>query len=242
LCLVGCARALAPSVHVAEPPRVATTPAPVAAPADEVEDAPPPKTCTYTARGSTTRFELVTPCAKAVSDDAACAAAKLAVRDTTGNELQRLDLASVCLVLADDDTLIQGATALYDAQSTIVTGDFDFDGREDFAVQVGADGPYGGPTFDVYLQTANGKFARSEPLSTLTRETLGFFQIDAAHKRLVTAAKSGCCWHQTEFLTIEKGAPKPVERFIEDATGDVVVETHEVLVGKTWRTTVTRHK
>ena len=244
LWLVGCARPVAPGVHVAEPPRVASAPpAPVPDPAPVAEVAPAPKTCTYGARGTTTQFEIVAPCTHVNDSVASCARATLAVRDSSGAEIQRFDLESACVVLAEDGKLLEGSTALYDAQSTIVPGDFDFDGREDFAVQVGDDGPYGGPTFDVYLRDASGKFVRSEPFSQITRETLGMFQVDASKKRLVTMAKGGCCWHQTEVLAIERGAPKPVERFTEDATGDdVVVETHEVLVGKTWRRTVKRHK
>ena len=244
LCLVGCARPVAPSVRVPAPPRVAiATPAPVPAPAPAPEPEPAPKTCTYGARGTTTQFEIVAPCTEVNDSVASCAPAKLAVRDSSGAELQRFDLESACVVLAENGKLLEGSTELYDAQSTIVPGDFDFDGREDFAVQIGNDGPYGGPTFDVYLRDASGKFVRSEPFSQITRETLGMFQVDASKKRLVTMSKSGCCWHQTEVLAIEHGAPKPVERFIEDATGDdVVVETHEVLVGKAWRRTVKRHK
>jgi hypothetical protein len=84
-------------------------------------------------------------------------------------------------------------------------------------------GPYGGPTFTVFLATASGDFVRSEALSRLTEETLGLFQVDMKRKRLVTLSKSGCCFHVTEELAMVNGKPVPVSRETEDGTGDALV-------------------
>ena len=105
-------------------------------------------------------------------------------------------------------------------------------------MQLDQHGPYGGPTFAVYLHAAGeDRFIRSEPLSRLTAETLGFFQVDAAKKRLITFQKSGCCFHVTEEHAIVGDKPHVVARFTEDATGidGFAVETEEHLVGGRWQ-------
>src|ERR1041385_1244796 len=48
---------------------------------------------------------------------------------------------------------------LYDEQSVVNVGDFNFDGMEDVALCDGANGSYGGPSYRVYLSSrAAGKF------------------------------------------------------------------------------------
>ena len=71
---------------------------------------------------------------------------------------------------------------MYDTQGTINVGDFDFDGEPDFAVQADERRPRtGGPTFRVFLFSKKlGRFVLSEPLSKLTEESLGFFEVDAS--------------------------------------------------------------
>ena len=142
------------------------------------------------------------------------------------------------LLLALTPTFAIGnASAQYDFR---IVGDFNFDGREDFAVQIDQSGSYGGPTFDVFLALPNGSFVRSEPLSRLTRERLGMFEVDAQKKHLVTFEKSGCCYHVTEELAVVGDAPVPVFRLIEDATGDAVIVTKERWVNGKWHRKVRR--
>lgn len=238
LAVASCGRAAVPHVSVATPTPtvVAVVHAPVAAP-------PKPAACSYDVRNASTRydFRVTTDAPCSTSDVATCVPGALAIRDKAGNAVARIVLDSVCLVQSGPGALLVDSSELYDSQGTILSGDFDFDGREDFAVQVGEDGPYGGPTFDVYVAHGD-QFARSEALSQLTRETLGFFQVDAAHKHLVTFAKSGCCWHVTETLAVQNGTPKPIARHTVDATDPtVVVETDEHLAGPRWLRTTTRH-
>jgi hypothetical protein len=149
-------------------------------------------------------------------------------------ELQRLRFDALWVELGQNREPLVNATRVYDAQGAINVGDFNFDGREDFAVQIDQNGPYGGPTFDVFLASDDGRFVRSEPLSRLTRETLGLFQVDAERQRLVTFAKSGCCWHVTEELEVVDNEPVPVFRHTEDATGDEVIVTEERLMNGRW--------
>ena len=218
LFFASCAAPQAPAVHLVPIPIPAPRPAPP----------PGPTLCTFDVKGAT-RFVLSAPCTKKDDLERCVGPASLVVREGDA-EVQRIPLERVC-PQGDDEQ-----------PGPLVRGDFDFDGREDFAVQTGEDGSYGGPSYDVFLRDAAGKFVRSEALSRITHETLGLFQVDVAHERLITFGKSGCCWHVTETLAVENGVPKPVARDVEDATDDaVVVETHERLVGGVWRKTVVRH-
>ena len=121
-------------------------------------------------------------------------------------------------------------------EGQVVFDDFDFDGRQDFAVHRDDSGPYGSGTFDVYLQNASNRFVRSAPLSELTETTMGLFTVDPARKRLVTSAKSGCCFHVTEDLEVIGGAPRAVHRVTEDALTDEdhVITTVEDFIGGRW--------
>jgi hypothetical protein len=164
--------------------------------------------------------------------------AELRVLSKAGTVLQSIDLGEAFVVFDEHGEPLVNSAELYDDQGTLNVGDFDFDGREDFAVQANQEGPYGGPTFSVFVQKASGeRWTRSEALSRLTRENLGFFRVDTARKRLVTMSKSGCCWHSTEEHAIVKGAPVVVHRVVEDATSDdgSVLQTEETLVKGKWQ-------
>jgi hypothetical protein len=115
----------------------------------------------------------------------------------TTTETQRLHLESVCIVRDPDGALLVNSAQPEEDQGTLVVDDFDFDGREDLAVQVSHKGSYGTPTFRILLgQAKPGEFAFSPELSKL--DSLGLFQVDQKRKRLVTHAKSGCCFHLDE--------------------------------------------
>jgi hypothetical protein len=137
------------------------------------------------------------------------------------------------IVVSDANGMpLVNASALYDDQGSIVVGDFNFDGREDFAMLTGQSGPYGGPTFTVFLASPSGPFVHSTPLSKLTDENLGLFKVDEKKKRLVTLAKDGCCLHVTQELAVVDNKPVLMDRVTEDGTsGDKLVVTHERRVG-----------
>jgi uncharacterized protein YecT (DUF1311 family) len=129
---------------------------------------------------------------------------------------------------------------LYDYQGVINVGDFNFDGHEDFAIQNGNNGSYGGPSYDVYLYSpAKNRFVYSPPLSNLIEETLGFFSVDPVKKRITTFGKGGCCYHETVTYAVINDKPVAVERYIENAMNvddkDGVAITEERLVGGKWK-------
>ena len=132
------------------------------------------------------------------------------------------------------------AAPLYGYQGVINVGDFNFDGQEDFGIQTGNNGSYGGPSYDVYLfNTKAQRFVLNASMTQLIVETLGFFEVDAAHKRLRTWAKDGCCYHERTVYAVDGDEPIAVERRIDDAQrGDKMKVTVETLVNGKWRTKV----
>lgn len=132
------------------------------------------------------------------------------------------------------------AAQRYERQGAINVGDFNFDGHEDFAVQNGNQGSYGGPSYEVYLYSpAASRFVANAQMTGLVAETLGFFEVDAKAKRLKTAAKSGCCYHEYVEYAVLDGTPVAVHRLIEDAMGvgedGRMTVTEETLVKGRWR-------
>lgn len=111
---------------------------------------------------------------------------------------------------------------LYNEQSPLIFDDFNFDGTEDIAIRNGNQSGYGGPSYDIYVNNSTKKqFVPSEELTALAYENLGMFQTDPERKRIITFAKSGCCWHITkEYAVIPKKGLRKVYEMEEDATGD----------------------
>ncbi len=153
--------------------------------------------------------------------------------------VQSIRLENIFVSFASSSKPLVNSAKLYDYQGVINTGDYNFDGYEDFAVQNGNQGPYGGPSYTVFLYTPRtGGFSESESLSSLTMETLGFFRVNTKGKLLETMSKSGCCYHEFVKYRVIDNEPVAVFRRIEDATsqqGDFVRITEERLVGSKWR-------
>ncbi|MBN1611830.1 MAG: hypothetical protein JW940_34685 [Polyangiaceae bacterium] len=165
------------------------------------------------------------------------------LRKGSATEIQRLTFPNVSIVRSESNEVLVNTAELHEYQGSLVLDDFNFDGHQDLAVQVGQDGPYGGPSFEVLLYRAHrGRYELSEPLSALTRENLGLFEVIPARKRIATFAKSGCCYHVTQQYEFVGTKPVMVARHIEDALGTegFLVETTEDLVKGRWVRTVHR--
>ena len=147
-----------------------------------------------------------------------------------------------------DDTQIQldengnaqaNISMLYDNQSAVNIDDFNFDGMEDVAICDGANGSYGGPSYQVYLSSkAAGKFVYSKSFTDLGSH-LGMFEVDKKKKVLRIFDKSGCCWHVTEEYSVVNNNPVKVFSEEEDATipdeTKVKITTKTLVKGK-WQT------
>jgi uncharacterized protein YecT (DUF1311 family) len=156
---------------------------------------------------------------------------------------QTIMFEKVFAILGKDGKPLANTAELYDDQGLINVGDFNFDGYEDFAVQTGNDGSYGGPSYSVYLYVpSEEKFHPSAPLSKLTVEGLGFFDIDAKHKHLIVLSKSGCCYHERTQYSIKQNLPVPDSRDIEDGTKDpnYLLISHQRYVNGKWLGTTKR--
>lgn len=152
--------------------------------------------------------------------------------------IQTIFMENIFASLDEKGRPLANATRLYDTQGVINVGDYNFDRHEDFAVQNGNEGSYGQPSYSIYLfAPARGIFELSEPLSALTNESLGMFQVDKKDGHLVTFSKSGCCYHETVEYAVTNNQPVPVSRVIEDATKDPnsVVVRHETYVHGKWQ-------
>ena len=101
-------------------------------------------------------------------------------------------------------------------QSVLIYEDFNFDGMKDLAIEDGQNSCYHGPSFVVYLATAQG-FARNAGFTQLAQEYCGMFSVDRARHRLSTMTKSGCCWHQYSEYVVRNNRPEAVSIVEEDA-------------------------
>ena len=154
--------------------------------------------------------------------------------------VQRIPMNNIFLSFRGDGEPLVNSARMYDYQGVINVGDFNFDGQEDFAIQNGNYGSYGGPSYDVFLHLAKGeRFRYSPALSDLILESLGFFGVDSNSKRLNTLAKSGCCYHEATQYKVVNDQPVPVSRWVQDASRDqrYYYDYSEKLVGGKWKRT-----
>ena len=134
---------------------------------------------------------------------------------------------------------------LYNEQSPLIFEDFNFDGSEDLAIRNGNNSGYGGPSYDVYVFNSTKKqFVTSGELTNLAYENLGMFQTDPQRKRIITSAKSGCCWHiTTEYTIVPKRGLQKVYELEEDAQGgEFVTVTTRNFVNNKWVSKAKKYK
>ncbi|MBE0391226.1 FG-GAP repeat protein [Flavobacterium sp. PL002] len=136
---------------------------------------------------------------------------------------------------------------LYNEQSPLIFEDFNFDGHEDLAIRNGNNSGYGGPSYDVYVfNITKTKFVLSKELTALAFENLGMFQTDTKRKRIITFAKSGCCWHiTTEYEIVPMKGLHKVYELEEDAMNDAgnsVIVTTRKWINNKLKTEVKKYK
>lgn len=154
---------------------------------------------------------------------------------------QVVELADTYVDLSEGGEPLVNTTMLYDKQSVVDVGDYNFDGMEDVALCNGQNGSYGMPSYDVYLSSrAAGKFVYSPAFSKLASH-LGMFTVDAKNRTIETFDKSGCCWHITERYHVVAGKPRKVFEMVEDATipdeSKVKITTKTLVAGR-WKVSV----
>jgi hypothetical protein len=165
-------------------------------------------------------------------------------RKESTKPLQTIAMRDIFISLKNGGEPLANSAELYDDQGVINVGDFNFDGHEDFAVQNGNHGSYGAPSYNVYLfSPAKGQFELNRPLTGLIEQTLGFFQIDPVHKRLVTRSKSGAVYHEMTTYAVIHDNPVLIKQEIEDGRRDAryVYVTKKRLVDGKWQSTTRRY-
>ncbi|MBB4127602.1 hypothetical protein GGR77_002924 [Xanthomonas translucens] len=140
-----------------------------------------------------------------------------------GNATPLIEVASSELVL---DTDAKGGKAKanvhelpYGEQSVLIYDDFNFDGIRDLALMDGQNSCYHGPSYQVYLGTADG-FAPSPEFTELAQNNCGLFQVDATAREIHTMTKDGCCWHQFAVYTVRDGKPLLQREMVDDARAE----------------------
>lgn len=154
---------------------------------------------------------------------------------------QVISLPDTEIELGDGGKPEVNATLLYDKQSAVNVGDFNFDGMEDVALCSGNNGPYGLQSYNVYLSSRAAKKFVYNAAFTKSLVSLGMFDVDKEKKTLQTFNKSGCCWHITERYDVVAGKPRKIFEEVEDATikddTKVKITTKTLTAGK-WKTSV----
>ncbi|MBX7174117.1 MAG: hypothetical protein K1X72_24305 [Pyrinomonadaceae bacterium] len=154
---------------------------------------------------------------------------------------QVINLPDTQIQLDENGNAQANISMLYDNQSAVNIDDFNFDGMEDVAVCDGANGSYGGPSYQVYLSSKSaGKFVFSQAFTDLGSH-LGMFEVDKEKKVLRIFDKSGCCWHVTEEYSVVNN--RPVKVFVEEEDATIPDETKVKITTKTlvkgkWQTKV----
>ncbi|KWV14098.1 hypothetical protein KAF26_18190 [Xanthomonas translucens pv. secalis] len=138
-----------------------------------------------------------------------------------GSAKPLIEVASPELVLDPD---AQGGKAKgelhelpYARQSVMIYADFNFDGIKDLALMDGQNSCYHGPSYQVYVGTANG-FAPSPAFTQLAQKNCGMFKVDTQARELQTMSKDGCCWHRSAVYTVRDGQPLLQRELVEDAS------------------------
>lgn len=155
----------------------------------------------------------------------------------TSKKFQTLESEDLNFYLNEDQKPSANIIQLYDEQSPLIFDDFNFDGTEDIAIRNGNESGYSGPSYDVYVFNITKKqFVLSEELTGLAHDNLGMFNTDSERKRLITYAKSGCCWHiTTEYSVLPQRGLFKVYELEEDATGgEKVVVTKREFINDKW--------
>jgi hypothetical protein len=129
---------------------------------------------------------------------------------------------------------------------SFVFDDFNFDGKEDFAVRNGRGGGYSGPSYSVFLYNDIRKlFVKSRHLSELTLAPyLGLFLVDPEKQYLTAFTKSGCCFQETKVFRSSLNFLGLIEETTEevDMVEGVTTITTRKKVNARWVKDVRREK
>lgn len=157
------------------------------------------------------------------------------IETETNRELIKIEAEEVVLSLEEYSG--SRVSIPYAKQSIIIYEDFNFDGIKDLALQDGQESCYHQSSYDIYLNKGD-RLHYNESLTELAHYHCGMFQVDRERSRLITYAKSGCCYHEvSEFVWLNDQAVLR-HQSIEDGTAyPLSIEKEKTWVNGEWKET-----
>ena len=153
----------------------------------------------------------------------------------TNRELVKIDAEEIVLDLPDNAT--SRLNIPYAKQSVIIYEDFNFDGVKDLALLDGMESCYHQSSYDIYLDKGD-RLLFNESLTELAHYHCGMFQVDAERSRLITHAKSGCCYHEVSEYILQNDQAVLRKQTIEDGTAyPLSIEKEKTWVNGRWKET-----
>jgi len=153
----------------------------------------------------------------------------------TNRELVKIDAEEMVLNLPDNSA--SRLNIPYARQSVIIYEDFNFDGVKDLALQDGQESCYHQSSYDIYLDKGD-RLLFNESLTELAHYHCGMFQVDRERSRLITHAKSGCCYHEVSEYIWQKDQAVLRQQTIEDGTAyPLSIEKEKTWVNGAWKET-----
>lgn len=157
----------------------------------------------------------------------------------TNKQLIKVVSDELALSLHDGKAIANIKSLPYGEQSLIMYEDFNFDNKEDFAIEDGQNSCYHGPSFKIYLASGSG-FVFSKPFTRLAQEYCGMFNVDYHEKKIFTMTKSGCCYHEFSDFIVENNKPKAVRIFTEEQNLPFEIHSEQIWNGKNMVKKITR--
>ena len=153
----------------------------------------------------------------------------------TNRELVKIDAEEIVLNLPDNSA--SRLNIPYARQSVIIYEDFNFDGVKDLALQDGQESCYHQSSYDIYLDKGD-RLLFNESLTELAHYHCGMFQVDRDRSRLITHAKSGCCYHEVSEYIMQNDQAVLRQQTIEDGTAyPLSIEKEKTWVNGVWKET-----
>ena len=139
----------------------------------------------------------------------------------TNKELIHVDADELSFDLHDDQLKANIAEIPYGEHSLLLYEDFNFDGKNDFALMDGQHGCYHGPSFQIFLASNKG-FTFSPGFTELAQENCGMFSVNEEENTISTMTKDGYGWHKFSTYIVKDNEPFLIRTLIEDVRNEPI--------------------
>jgi len=142
----------------------------------------------------------------------------------TNKKLIHVDADELSFDLHDHQLKANIAEIPYGEHSVLLYEDFNFDGKNDFALMDGQHGCYHGPSYQIFLASNNG-FTFSPGFTKLAQENCGMFSVNEEEKTISTMTKDGYGWHKFSTYIVKDNEPFLISTLIEDVSNEPINTT-----------------